>query len=552
MPHHDTRRRTLLLAASAAVLSAAVAAQVPAPQATPAPPSRAAVLRGEYGRLRANNDLLYYHLDIRVDPDRKLVSGTNTIRFRMLQDDTRIQIDLYANLEVDQILLGTTPLKFERELNAVFIDFPQTLRKGREYAIDFHYSGTPLQQGRFGGFVFQRSPTGRDWIFTACEGEGSSLWWPSKDQWRDEPESMDISVALPNGLVDASNGRFMGKKDLGDGYTRWDWHVSYPINSYNVSINATEYEHFADTLGDLTLDFYVTPENLDKARAQFEQAKPMIEAFQHYFGEYPFAKDGYKLIEVPYTGMEHQTAVTYGNGFRNGYGGRDWTGVGISPKFDFIIIHESGHEWFGNAVSAADASDMWIQEGWCTYLEGLYVEQVFGYADAIKYLNGYKTKIQNRTPIVRRRGLHESPQGNDQYFKGALFLNTLRSIVNDDKKWWAIVRGVYDTFKYHNIMTEDLVKFFNEKTGRNLTPVFDQYLRYTALPVLELAFEDAAGTVDYRWKADVTGFTMPVKVGSPDAWQVIEPTTEWKTMKTTLTRDTFEVATDLYYITVSK
>jgi len=548
--------RTLALAAIlTTTLSARTPQQTPPQGAAPAPavPSRASVLRGEYGRYRANNDLRSYHLDIRVDPAKKLVSGKTTIRFRMLADDTRIQIDLYANLAVDKILLGSTPLKYERELNAVFIDFPEALKKGRDYSIDFYYSGTPQQQGRFGGFVFSETPAGKPWIFTACEGEGSSLWWPSKDQWHDEVENMDISIALPNGLVDASNGRFVGKTDLGDGFTRWDWHVSYPINSYNVSINATNYEHFSDTLGDVTLDFYATPENLDKAKAQFAQAKPMIEAFKHYFGEYPFAKDGYKLIEVPYTGMEHQSAVTYGNGFRNGYGGRDWTGVGISPKFDFIIIHESGHEWFGNAVSAADASDMWIQEGWCTYLEGLYVEQMFGYDDGLKYVNGYKTKVQNRTPVVRQRGLHQSPQGNDQYFKGALFLNTLRSVVNDDKKWWTIVRGVYDTFKYKNIMTEDMVKYFNEKTGRDLTPVFDQYLRNIALPTLELKFDAEAGTVAYRWKADVAAFAMPIKVGTKDKWQIIEPTTSaWKTMKTTLTKDTFEVATDLFYVNVTK
>jgi aminopeptidase N len=576
MPHLPALRRTALVAAIATALGASASAQTRAPQPGPAAgPSRASILRGEYGPYRANNDLLYYHLDIRVDPDktrtlpdgsteRGFVSGKNTIRFRMLQDATRIQLDLYANLNVDRILpaaegplADVEALKYERELNTVWVDFPQTLRKGREYAIDFYYSGKPQQQGRFGGFVFQKNAeTGRDWIFTACEGEGSSLWWPSKDQWRDEPETMDISVALPNRLVDASNGRFVGKTDLGDGFTRWDWHVSYPINSYNVSINATDYVHFSETLGDLTgdltLDFYVTPENLDKARAQFAQAKPMIEAFERYFGEYPFARDGYKLIEVPYTGMEHQTAVTYGNGFRNGYGGRDWTGVGISPRFDFIIIHESGHEWFGNAVSAADAADMWIQEGWCTYMEGLYVERRWGKADALTYLNGYKSKVQNRTPIVRTRGIHQSPQGNDQYFKGALFLNTLRSIVDDDTKWWTIVRGVYDTFKFRNIMTEDLVKYFNQQTGRDLTRVFDQYLRYTALPTLELTFDEAAGTVSYRWKADVAGFAMPVKVGAPDAWQTIQPTTAWKTMKTPLGRDGFQVATDLFYVNVAR
>jgi aminopeptidase N len=517
----------------------------------PPEPTRADILRGEYGRYRANNDLLYYHLDIRVDPARKLVSGKNTIRFRMLSDDTRIQIDLYANLNVDRIVMGETELRYERELGAVFIDFPETLRAGREYAIDFHYSGTPEQSGRFGGFVFQTTESGRTWIYTACEGQGSSIWWPSKDQWRDEPERIDISVAVPNALTNVSNGRSQGKTDLGDGFTRWDYRVHYPINSYNVSINVTDYVHFSDSLGELTMDFFVTPENLEKAKVQFAQAKPMMEAFVTYFGDYPFPRDGYKLIEVPYSGMEHQSAVTYGNRFANGYLERDWTGVGVSLKFDFIIIHESAHEWFGNAVSAADVSDMWIQEGWTTYLEGMYVEALFGYDDALKYVNGYKARVQNRTPIITPRGIHRTPP-QDMYFKGALFLHTLRSVVNDDAKWWALVRDVYQHFKYRNIMTEELIAYMNERTGLRLDPIFDQYLRHTALPVLELRFDEAGGTVDYRWRADVATFDMPVRVGSADDWRLIRPTTEWQSMRTALGPDAFAVATDLYYIDVAR
>jgi aminopeptidase N len=514
-----------------------------------APPSRASVLRGEYGRYRVNNDLLFYHLDVRVDPDRKFISGKNTIRFRMLQDDTRIQLDLYDNLSVERILLGSTPLKYERELNAVFVDFPETLKAGRVYSIDFYYSGNPLETGRFGAVAFRKDPAGQHWITTACEGPGASIWWPSKDQWRDEVENMRISVAVPNGLVDVSNGRFVGKTDLGDGYTRWDWQVHYPINSYNVSMNIGNYVKFSDRLDDLTLDFYVTPANLEKAKAQFVQAKPMIEAYQKYFGEYPFKKDGYKLIEVPYSGMEHQSAVTYGNRFANGYLERDWTGVGVSLKFDFIIIHESGHEWFGNSISAADVSDMWIHEGWTTYLEALYVERVFGYADALKYINGYKSKVQNRQPIITRRGIHESPPG-DQYFKGALFIHTLRSIVDNDRQWWKLLRELYQQFKYHNIMTEDMVRFFNQKTERDLTPIFDQYLRHTAIPTLELKFDEAQHTVSYRWVVDEPGFEMPVRVGRKDAWQIVQATTAWQTMTTPLSRDEFEVATNLYYVTV--
>jgi len=527
---------------------AAASVQAPAPLR---PPARGDILRGEYGRYRANNDLLFYRLDIRVDPERKSIAGKNTIRFKMLTDDSRIQLDLYANLKVDRILMGPTPLKYEREINTVWVDFPQPLKAGREYTIDFHYSGIPQEQGRFGGISFKKDPTGQDWIFTACEGEGAAIWWPNKDQWRDEVEKMEISVAIPNGLTDVSNGKFLGKTDLGDGYTRWDWRVQYPINNYSVSLNIGHYVHFEDRLGDLPLDFYVLPGSLDGAKRQFAQAKPMIEAYQHFFGEYPFKKDGYKLIEVPYSGMEHQSAVTYGNRFANGYLERDWTGVGVSPKFDFIIIHESGHEWFGNAVSAADVSDMWIHEGWTTYLENLYVERLFGYDEALKYVNGYKTKVRNRDPIVTQRGIHRTPS-QDMYFKGALFLNTLRSVVNDDARWWKLLRDLFQHFKYQNIMTEDIVRFVNAQLGQDLTPVFNQYLRRADLPTLELAFNEAEGTVAYRWKADEREFAMPIRVGERGRWTVIQPTTGWTIMKTPLKKDAFEVATDLYYVNVTK
>jgi len=532
-------------------------------------PTRLDLLRGAYGEDRANNDLISYHLDIRVDPKKKYISGKNTIRFKMLKDGKRIHLDLNEALKIDKILLvddrGLSEkqdgdvksplqgqeLKYSRDSGAVFVDFPQTLRAGQTYAIDFYYSGNPVETGRFGSITFKKDAAGRDWINTACEETGASMWWPNKDQWRDEVEEMEISVAVPNGLMDVSNGRFVGKTDLGDGYTRWDWMVHYPINNYDVSLNIGKYEHFDDKLGDVTLDFYVLPEDLEKAKRQFAQAKGMIEAFQHYFGEYPFVKDGYKLIEAPYSGMEHQSAVTYGNHFANGYLERDWTGVGISPRFDFIIIHESGHEWFGNAVSAADRSDMWIHEGWTTYLESLYVEYMFGHDDAIKYISGYKPKVKNERPIISARGVNATPP-QDQYFKGILFLNTLRSVVNDDAKWFAMIHDLFQKFKYQNIMTEDIVAYMNQYTGMNLTPIFDQYLRHTGIPVLELKFDEAKGTVAYRWKADVKGFAMPVAVGAAGKWEIVKATEQWQTMKTALKKGEFGVAEDLYYVKVEK
>ncbi|MBV8672297.1 MAG: M1 family metallopeptidase [Acidobacteriaceae bacterium] len=514
-------------------------------------PTHADILRGGYGPYRANNDLLYYHLDIRVYPDKQTISGKNTIRFKMLQDGSRIQIDLSDGLHVDKILYGTTNLKYERDSGAVFIDFPETLHAGQVYSIDFYYSGHPLTVGRFGGTVFTKDPAGHTWIYTSCEDDGASIWWPDKDQWRDEVESMDIGVAVPNGLTDISNGKFMGSTDLGDGYTRWDWHVTYPINAYDVSLNIGDYVHFSDSYAGLTLDYYALPADLDRAKAQFTQVKGMLEAFQHYFGPYPFERDGYKLIEVPYSGMEHQTAVTYGNLFQNGYLGRDWTGVGISPKFDFIIVHESAHEWFGNSITAQDRSDMWIHEGWGTYLEALYVEYWYGKDAAIRYLNGYKSKIENKNPIITERGINATPP-EDQYFKGALMLNTLRSVIDNDQEWFRLIHDFYQHFKYQNIMTEGVVAWFNAQTKLNLTPIFNQYLRHAGIPLLELRFDPATTTVSYRWKADEPDFAMPVRVGDPGHWQTIHPTTDWQTIKTMLTPAAFAVDTDHFYIDVSR
>jgi aminopeptidase N len=514
-------------------------------------PTRFDMLRGAYGPFRANNDLLYYHLDIRVDPEQHSIQGKNTIRFRMLQDGTRIQLDLNENLNMDKILLGETPLQYQRDSGAVFIDFPQTLRAGQIYSIDFYYSGHPLETGRFGGITFKKDPAGRDWINTACEESGASIWWPNKDQWPDEVENMDISVAVPKGLTDVSNGHLVAKTDLPDGYTRWDWHVSYPINNYDVSLNIGDYAHYSDKLGDLPLDFYVLPEDLERSKPQFAQAKGMIEAYQHYFGPYPFPKDGYKLIEAPYSGMEHQSAVTYGNLFKNGYLGRDWTGVGISPRFDFIIIHESGHEWFGNSITATDRADMWIHEGWTTYLESLYVEYRWGKEDGVKYLNGYRPKVHNLRPIVAEREVNADPT-EDQYFKGALMLNTLRSVIDDDAKWWALLHDFYQHFQYQNISTDDVVSWFNQHSGMNLTPIFNQYLRRPAIPRLELLFSEAPGTLMYKWAADEDNFAMPVRVGTPGHWQTIHPTKKWQTIQTSLSREDLQVDLDHFYVEANK
>jgi aminopeptidase N len=521
------------------------------------------LLRGGYGTYRANNDLLFYHLTLRVDPATKTVAGTNLVRFRMLADGRKIQLELTPELTLDQITFEGKPLRYTRGADAsdattsrtLFVEFPRVLKRGEVDEVTVAYHGHPVTQGRFGCFSFDKDKEGKPWITTACEGEGASVWWPNKDQWKDEPQDgMEIDVAVPNGLTDVSNGRFIGSKDLGDGYTQWQWRVHYPINNYDVALNIGEYQHWdgmhvnKETGEQTTLDYYALPEDLEKAKKQFAQVPGMLDAYEHYFGEYPFDKDGYKLVEVPYAGMEHQTAVAYGNHFENGYYGRDWTGVGISPKFDFIIIHESGHEWFGNAVTAADTSDMWIHEGWTTYMESLFVEYQWGKPDAIRYLNGLRSHVHNMEPIITARGTNTEPT-EDQYFKGALMLNTLRSVIDDDAKWFADIHDFYQHFKYQNIMTEDVEAWWNQRTGMNLTPFFDQYLRHANLPVLELKFDPAQGTVSYRWQADESAFAMPIKVGDPRSPTLVTPvTTEWKTMPWTKRPDAFGYPYMLYYI----
>ena len=325
--------KRLVCAAMMAVGTPMLAQRSTVMKAVPTPvttATRAEILQGGYGPYRANNHLLAYHLDLRVDPEKKLLSGKNTIRFRMLQDGTRIQLDLSQALTVERIVWvagaakkdAHASLAYAREEGAVFVDFPETLRAGRTYAIDFYYSGHPVETGRFGCLTFRKDPAGRPWVTTACEETGASMWWPNKDQWRDRVEKMEISVAVPDALMDISNGRLVRKKRLGDGYTRWDWRVHYPINNYDVALNIGDYTHFGERLAGLTLDYYVLPEDLAKAKVQFAQVPEMMRVFQRDFGAYPFVRDGYKLIEAPYAGMEHQSAVAYGNRFRNGYLGR--------------------------------------------------------------------------------------------------------------------------------------------------------------------------------------------------------------------------------------
>ncbi len=505
-------------------------------------------LIGSYGKYRTNNDLLFYDLDVKIDIANKFIAGSNKIQFKMLNNGDRIQIDLNESLKVDSVLYNNIPLDFIRNFNSIFIDFSEMLARNTTYEIEVYYSGYPQEIGRFGGIVFDEDSLGNPWVFTACQGPGANVWWPNKDQQYDEPDSMNISVTVPSSLQDISNGHLISKQELNNNWTKYNWKISYPINNYCVALNIGNYVHFSETSMDFPINYYVQPYHLEAAKEHFKQVVPMLECYEKHFGDYPFPKDGYKLIEVPYAGMEHQTAVAYGNNFQNGYLGRDWTGVEISTKFDFIIIHESGHEWFGNIITAADDSDAWIHEGWTTYAEAVYVECMWGYDDALKYLNGYKDLVYNREPILGPTGVNHWPT-RDMYFKGALFLNTLRSVVDDDELWWEMVYDYSHHFRGQNIYTTDVLNYLNKYFDMNLKPIFEQYLFFAELPILQLKFEE--NLVFYRWEAKVNNFDMPIKAGVEGDFQFIYPTNEWQNKPINMDDiNDWKVDTERFYIEV--
>lgn len=465
-------------------------------------------------------DVLHYDLNIKVNPEEKSVVGYNNITFKVINTTSKIQLDLFANMQIDSIVFNSKKLNYKREFNAVFIDFPTTLIKGTETQnLTFYYSGKPIIAKNApwdGGFVFTKDKQGKPWIGVACQGTGASLWYPVKDSQSDEPDfGATIKVAVPNGLMNVSNGRFMGsvplfENGIKNGYTRWDWEVKNPINTYSITVNIGDYVNIHENYKGLDLDYYVLRENETAARMHFEEVKPMMDCFQSKFGPYPFSDDGYKLVETPYLGMEHQSAVAYGNKYIKGYLGNDRSGTGIGLLFDYIIIHESGHEWFGNSITSKDIADMWIHEGFTCYTENVYVECQYGYEKGQQYVNGCKRNIDNLSPIIGTYGVNKEGS-TDMYEKGALFLNTLRHIVNNDEKWWKILLKYSETFRHKIINTETVVSFFNTETGMNLTPVFNQYLRHKNIPELLVSMDKKRHLV-LKWKTDEPNFVMPVEV----------------------------------------
>jgi aminopeptidase N len=516
--------------------------------------TRADTLRGALSPLRSSYDINYYHLDIKLDIEKKKISGSNLFKFTAVQDLNQLQFDLFENLNIEKVNYKGKEIPFKREFNAVFINFPERIKKGTKAEFTVFYHGNPSIARNppwDGGFTFSADQNGKPWVSVSCQGFGASSWWPNKDHQSDEVDSMLISIAVPKGLMNVSNGRLISTKDKEDNYTQYNWFVSYPINNYNVSLNVADYVHFNDSYqgenGNLTLDYYVLRENLDKAKKQFgENVKPMFGVFENWFGPYPFYRDGYKLIETPYLGMEHQTAVAYGNKYINGYRGRDLSGTGLGLKWDYIIIHETGHEWFGNNITTKDIADMWIHEGFTMYSEALYVESIEGKAAGAKYIAGIRSNIMNNKPVIGIYNVNHEGSG-DMYYKGANLIHMTRILLDDDKKWRELLRGMNKEFGLKTTTTEEVVSYINKITGKNLSKIYDQYLRYAQIPVLE--YKQVGNQVSYRWQADVENFDMPIRMKRGSKMEWIKPEKEWK--KLTLNAE-FSPDTLNFYIRLKK
>ena len=523
-------RRIASIAALAALVTLLLAPAAPAQ--SPKQFTHADTLRGSNTPERAWWDASFYDLHVKINPADSSISAHNGITYRVLGAAKEMQIDLQLPLQVDSMVQDGRPLEYRRDGNAFFVRPAEPQREGDSKTITVYYHGKPkvaLNAPWDGGFIWASDSLGNRWVATANEGLGASVWWPMKDLNADEPDSQRVAITVPDPMMDVSNGRLRGTTHNGDGTTTYEWFVSNPINGYNVAVNAGTYAHFSDTYkgekGTLTLDFWPLKYHLDTARAQFRQVEPMLACFEHWFGPYPWYEDGYKLVEAPHLGMEHQSAVAYGNHYLNGYLGRDLSGTGLGLEWDFIIVHESAHEWWGNNITDKDAADMWIHESFANYAEGIYEECRSGKEAGARYIIGSRRNIQNDAPIVGQFGVNNEGSG-DMYYKGGSMLHMIRQLVDDDDRWRGILRGLNSTFRHQTVTGKQVQDYISEHAGIDLGKVFQQYLTTTRIPLLE--YRVAGDSISYRWTDVVPGFAMPVKVWlSPSDSTLLHPTQSW-------------------------
>ena len=489
-------------------------------------------LRGSVTPERAWWDLTYYHLDIAVDLDNKFIKGSNTIEYKVLEPNKKLQVDLQSPLKITKVEQNGKELTFSSEGSAHFINLIEKQRKGKINSVKVYYEGNPKEAVRApwdGGLSWTRDSNGKHFAATSCQGIGASIWWPNKDHMYDEVDSMLISVNVPKGLMNISNGRLTKIEEFEDTNT-YHWYVSNPINNYGVNINIGDYVEFSEVYegekGKLDMIYYVLRDNIERAKTQFKDAVKMMDAFEYWFGPYPFYEDSFKIVEVPYLGMEHQSSITYGNKYMKGYLGRDLSRTGWGLKFDYIIIHEAGHEWFANNITYKDIADMWIHESFTTYSENLFLDYHYGKEASSEYVIGTRAGISNTAPMIGPYGVNQ--RGSDIYSKGANVLHTIRQIANSDEKWRMILRGLNKDFYHQTVETKQIENYISEKMGYDLSTFFDQYLRTTNIPVFEYKLND--GLLEYKWTNVVDGFKMPIELFVGDKKIRLNPTQEIKSI----------------------
>ncbi|MBN97281.1 MAG: peptidase M1 [Flavobacteriaceae bacterium] len=487
-------------------------------------------IRGSITSERSWWDLTYYDLEVSVDPKSKTIDGKNSIHYKVLKTNKVMQIDLQPPMQLTKAIQNGRKLKISHCGNAHYIHLEKPQIKYNIDSLTVFFKGTPRQAVRApwdGGFSWKEDKNGTDFIATTCQGIGASVWWPNKDHMYDEVDSMKIRVNVPKHLVAVSNGRLIdtSKSDKSNSYT---WFVSNPINNYGVNINIGDYVNFSEIYkgekGNLNMNYYVLKHHLEKAKKQFLEAPKMMRAFEHWLGPYPFYEDSYKLVEVPYLGMEHQSSVTYGNQFKNGYLGTDLSATGWGLKFDFIIVHESGHEWFANNITNKDIADMWIHEGFTSYAENLFLDYYHGKEAAAAYVIGTRKRIQNDRPLIGDYNVNNEGS-SDIYYKGANMIHMLRQLTKDDEKWRQILRKMNSKFYHQTVTTQQIEDFLSKEIGRDLNPFFNQYLRDTRIPVLE--YKITQGKLNYRWNNVVSGFDMPVEIAGKQRTFWIYPRESW-------------------------
>jgi len=526
--------------------------------------SRKDSLRGNLTEIRTCYDVTFYDLFVMIDEQELSIERSyNIIHFTAITDFNKMQIDLAANMEIFRIDFEEDTLDFNREFDAVYVDFTRVIKKGEQASIKVWYGGYPKEAVNppwDGGFSWKNDKNGNPWIGVSCQGLGASTWWPCKDHQSDEPDSMKITSTVRNPWQAISNGNLRSDTSewnqyLGSWTNVREWFVSYPINNYNVTLCIGDYVNFSEQyISDndtLQMDYYVLSYNEEKAKEQFKQVKPMMSCFENYFGKYPFWNDGYALVETSYLGMEHQSAIAYGNNFLPGYHGNTSHIDGLD--FDFIIVHESGHEWWGNAITTNDIADMWVHEGFCTYSEVLYVECMYGYKAMLSYVNNQKRSVRNDKAVIGPYHVNKGGS-SDMYFKGSLMLHTLRSLIEDDKLWFDLIKGISNDFKYQTINGQDIIDYINKKANKDFTTFFSQYLENKDIPQLQYKLQKQGRhyTLLFRWEA-IINFDMPVliNIGKDDFW--IYPNNTWQEIDLGgFDKYDFKVREDLFFIDVKK